>query len=94
MISGIFPSLKTDKVLSLRWSLVENMGTKMGLKEMIQAKSVTGLREALKQMNFLMLNFTFGDVAGNIGFQQTPGIGQYAAHKPVLLDQFLLCFFM
>ena len=69
VISGIFPSFKTDKVLSLRWSLVENMGTKMGIKEMIQAKSVTGLREALKQMNFLMLNFTFGDVAGNIGWQ-------------------------
>jgi penicillin amidase len=69
VISGIFPNLKTDKVLSLRWSLVENMGAEMGIKELIQAKSVTGVREALKRVNFLMLNFTFGDVASNIGWQ-------------------------
>ncbi len=69
VISGIFSNLKTDKVLSLRWSLVENMGIKMGLAEMLQAKSVTGLREALKQVDYLMLNFTFADAGGNIGWQ-------------------------
>jgi len=69
VISGIFPNLKTDKVLSLRWSLVENMAIKMGLEEMLQAKSVTGVREALKQVDYLMLNFTFADTEGNIGWQ-------------------------
>jgi penicillin amidase len=69
IISGIFPNLKTDKVLSLRWSLVENMGPKMGLEGLMQAKSVTGVREALKQVDFLMLNFTFADIGGNIGWQ-------------------------
>jgi len=69
VISGIFSNFKTDKVLSLRWSLVENMGIKMGLAEMMQAKSITGLREALKQVDYLMLNFTFADAGGNIGWQ-------------------------
>jgi len=69
VISGIFPSFKTDKVLSLRWSLVENMGPKMGFEGMMQAKSVTGVREALRHVDFLMLNFTFADVGGNIGWQ-------------------------
>jgi len=69
VISGIFSNFKTDKVLSLRWSLVENMGIKMGLAEMMQAKSITGLRETLKQVDYLMLNFTFADAGGNIGWQ-------------------------
>ena len=69
VISGIFSNFKTDKVLSLRWSLVENMGTKMGMKALIQAKSVMEVREALKQVDFLMLNFTFADTEGNIGWQ-------------------------
>lgn len=69
VISGIFSNFKTDKVLSLRWSLVENMGIKMGLAEMMHATSVTGFREALKQVDYLMLNFTFADTEGNIGWQ-------------------------
>jgi penicillin G amidase len=69
VVSGIFPNFKTDKVLSLRWSLAENMGSKMGMKELIQAQSIAGVHDALKQVNFLMLNFTFADVAGNIGWQ-------------------------
>jgi len=69
VISGIFPNFKTDKVLSLRWSLVENMGAEMGIKELIQATSVTEVREALRHVDFLMLNFTFADTEGNIGWQ-------------------------
>ncbi len=69
VISGIFPNFKTDRVLSLRWSLVENMGIKIGFEDMMQAKSLTGVREALKHVDFLMLNFTFADTGGNIGWQ-------------------------
>jgi penicillin amidase len=45
------------------------MSTKIGMLELIQATSVTDIREALKQLRSLMLNFTFADVAGNIGWQ-------------------------
>ncbi len=69
VISGIFPQHKTDKVLSLRWALAENMSTTMGMRKLIQAASVSEIREALKQVNSLMLNFTFADVDGNIGWQ-------------------------
>jgi penicillin G amidase len=69
VISDIFPDLNTDKLLSLRWSLVENMGPKMGFDALVKAKSVADIREALRGVNFLMLNFTFADVAGNIGWQ-------------------------
>jgi penicillin amidase len=69
VISGIFPKFKTDQVLSLRWSLVESMGPKMGFDDLIKAKSVTDIREALRNVHFLMLNFTFADTEGNIGWQ-------------------------
>ncbi len=69
VVSGVLKGLKTDQVLSLRWSLVENMGSKMGFDELLQAESVADIREGLKHVGFLMLNFTFADSAGNIGWQ-------------------------
>jgi len=69
IVSGVFKGLETDKVLSLRWSLVEDMGPQMGFDKLLQAESVADIRDGLKHVNFLMLNFTFADTAGNIGWQ-------------------------
>jgi len=68
VVSGLLKGLKTSRVLSLRWSLVENMGPKMGLDELWQARSLADIREGLSHVNYLMLNFTFADAAGNIGW--------------------------
>jgi len=69
VISGVLPGLKTDKVLSLRWSPFETMGPKIGIDHILEAKSVMDIREALKQASFIMLNFVFADTNGNIGWQ-------------------------
>ena len=68
VISGVFRSLKTDRVISMRWSLVENMGSDLGFADLIKAKSVADIREILRNTHFLMLNFTFADIDGNIGW--------------------------
>lgn len=69
VISGAYRSLKTEKVISLRWSLIENMGPKIGFDDLLKAKSIADIREALRNINFLMLNVTFADTNGNIGWQ-------------------------
>jgi penicillin amidase len=69
VVSGIFSDFKTDKVFSMRWALVEQMGPELGLDRMMQAKSVADVRESLRQVDFIMLNYAFADTSGNIGWQ-------------------------
>ena len=69
VISGIFKGLDTESVISLRWSLVEAMTPEIGFFDMIKARSVADIRRALRDVDFLMLNFTFADIEGNIGWQ-------------------------
>ena len=69
VISGVLPGLKTDKVLSLRWSPFETMDPQIGFDHVFEAKSVMDIREALKLVNFIMINFVFADTNGNIGWQ-------------------------
>jgi penicillin G amidase len=68
VISGVLPGLKTDKVITLRWSAIESMEPSIGLNQFLTAKSVKDIREALSHVNFIMLNFVFADVKGNIGW--------------------------
>jgi penicillin G amidase len=69
VVSDIFPALNTDKVLTLRWASFETIQPKIGLDRMLSAKSITEMRTALKDLNFVMLNFVFADTLGNIGWQ-------------------------
>jgi len=69
VVSGIFPEFKTDKVFSMRWALVEHMGPDLGLDRMMQARSVEEVRQSLKQVDFIMLNYVFADSGGGIGWQ-------------------------
>ncbi len=69
VISGVLPELKTNKVITVRWSPFESMEPSIGLYQLLSAKSVKDVREALSHMNFIMLNFVFADIEGNIGWQ-------------------------
>ena len=69
VISGVLPGLKTDKVLTVRWAPFQVMDPKVGLLDLLHARSVREAREALKQVNMIMLNFVFADKDGNIGWQ-------------------------
>jgi len=68
VISGVLPGLKTDKVITIRWSAFETMEPSMGYNQFLTATSVKDIREALSHVNFIMLNFVFADTEGNIGW--------------------------
>ena len=68
VISGVFPELKTKRVMTLRWAPFENMWQEIGLEKLLLAKSVQEVREALRRINVIMLNFVFADTKGNIGW--------------------------
>jgi penicillin amidase len=69
VVSDIFPKLKTGKVLSLRWAPFETMQPEIPLDKLLFARSAAEIRSSLKNLNLVMLNYVFADVAGNIGWQ-------------------------
>ena len=71
VISGVLPGLKTDKVITMRWAPFETMEPSFGLDQVLTARSVQDVREALSHLNVTMLNFVFADAKGNFGWQTT-----------------------
>ena len=69
VVSEVLPGLKTNHVITLRWAPFETMGPSLGLDKVQQARSVDEIREALKEVNWITLNFVFADTKGNIGWQ-------------------------
>lgn len=68
VVSKVFNGLDTDHVMSLRWAPFETMEPTMGVNGMINARSVSDIRRALRQVSMIMLNFVFADTAGEIGW--------------------------
>jgi penicillin amidase len=71
VISSIMPGLKTDKVISMRWSSFEAMAPSVGFERLIECRTVSEIRQALKDVNQIALNYIFADSRGNIGWQPT-----------------------
>jgi penicillin amidase len=71
VISGIMPGLKTDKVISMRWSSFEVMAPGIGFDRLLECRTVSEFRQALKNLNQVALNFVFADSLGNIAWQPT-----------------------
>ncbi|HPQ44470.1 MAG TPA: penicillin acylase family protein [Syntrophales bacterium] len=71
VISGVMSGLKTDKVITVRWSSFEAMGPVIGFEQLQKAETVTEIRRALKDVNQVALNFVFADDQGNFGWQTT-----------------------
>jgi penicillin amidase len=67
VISGLFPGPGTDKVITMRWAPAETMGPELGLDGLLRARSADDVRDVLKKVNLIMLNFVFADKEGNIG---------------------------
>jgi penicillin amidase len=71
VVSGVTPGLKTDKVVSMRWSSFEAMAPTLGFERLLECRTVAEIRRALKDVNQIALNFVFADIQGNIGWQTT-----------------------
>lgn len=68
VVSKVLKGLETDKVMSLRWAPYEPMASSLGVAQFMRAQSTDDIRRALVNLNVIMLNFVFGDSAGNIGW--------------------------
>ena len=71
VISGIMPGLETDQVISMRWSSFETMAPSFGFERLIECRTVSEIRQVLKDVNQIALNYVFADSHGNIGWQVT-----------------------
>lgn len=69
IITGMYDDLKSNRVISLRWSPFETMGKSLGFIDLMLAKDVHEAREALSKLNAIMLNFVLADSSGNIAWQ-------------------------
>ena len=69
VVSDVFPDLNTKNVLTLRWASFDTIQPDIGLDRIMYARSVSDIRSALKNLNFVALNFVFADKHGNIGWQ-------------------------
>ncbi|HAC92229.1 MAG TPA: penicillin acylase family protein, partial [Planctomycetaceae bacterium] len=63
--------IKTDKLLSLRWAAAQNMQPQMGLTNLLTAKTVAEVDDALRTVTSIVLNFVFADTSGNIAWRAT-----------------------
>lgn len=68
VVSNALKGLETDKVMSLRWAPYEPMKSRLGVAEFMRAQSTDDIRRCLAGFDVIMLNFVFGDTAGNIGW--------------------------
>jgi penicillin amidase len=71
VISGIMPGLKTDRVISMRWSSFEAMAPSIGFERLMECRTVSEVRQILKDVNQIALNFVFADSQGNIAWTAT-----------------------
>ncbi|MBP1742009.1 MAG: penicillin amidase [Deltaproteobacteria bacterium] len=68
VISGVLRSLKTDKVMTLRFAPFESMDPCIGLHRILTATSIEELRHAIEHMNIIGFNFVFAARDGDIGW--------------------------
>ncbi len=69
VISGVLPGMLTDKVLTLRWAASESMQPSVGLTDLLTAKSTDDINEAIRSVTYIVLNFVFADVHGDIAWR-------------------------
>ncbi|MFO7560930.1 MAG: penicillin acylase family protein [Desulfobacterales bacterium] len=71
VISHVLPGFRTDKVVTMRWSMFESMNPSLGFTSLLKSKTVDDIRESLKEVTTTALNFVFADKNGNVGWQTT-----------------------
>lgn len=63
--------VKTNDVLSLRWSQRETQSESLGIERFLESKNVFEFRDALAGIDNMFFNFVVGDMDGNIAHQAT-----------------------
>jgi len=71
VISGLMPGLKTNKIITVRWSGFEAQSPSIGFEKLLMCRTMEEIRHALEDVNQVALNFVYADVEGNIGWQTT-----------------------
>jgi len=71
VISGVIPGLKTDNVITVRWTGFEVQSPSIGFEKLLGCRTVEELRRALADVNQIALNVVYADSEGNIGWQTT-----------------------
>lgn len=71
VLTDILPGLKTGRVMTVRWAPYETMTPTLGLDKILSARSAQELKEGLKEITIISLNFVYADNEGNIGWQTT-----------------------
>jgi penicillin amidase len=71
VISKVLQGFKTDKVVTMRWSIFESMNPSLGFTRLLKSKTVDDIRESLRDVTTTALNFVFADKNGNVGWQTT-----------------------
>jgi penicillin amidase len=71
VVSGVLKGLANDHVICLRWSPFETMAPSLGTERLLKARNVEEVRESLRGLTVIMLNFGFADINGNFGWQTT-----------------------
>ncbi|MBN1382048.1 MAG: penicillin acylase family protein [Deltaproteobacteria bacterium] len=71
VVSDVLPPLKTNTVLTFRWSAFENMEPSLGFERFFACRNAEEFREALRYVNQISLNYVFADMNGHIGWHVT-----------------------
>jgi len=90
VISGVLPDLRSDKVITMRWSMFETMKPSLGFERLLTSKTAWEVREALRDVTVIMLNWVFADKDGNIGWQTTgklPIRSQIEGELPFVVEE-------
>lgn len=71
VISNVLKGLKTEKLVTVRWAPMESMQPSLGLDCLLKSKSVGDIKNILKDMTAIHLNYVFADIHGDIAWQTT-----------------------
>ena len=69
VISNVLKDFKTEKLVTVRYAPVESMQPSLGLDFLLKSKSVGDIKNYLKDITTVYLNFVFADVHGGIAWQ-------------------------
>ena len=69
LINQVFPDLKPEVLLSLKWTGWENSDELLTLIQLAKGENWTDFQEALKHFVVPAQNFIYADIFGNIGYQ-------------------------
>jgi penicillin G amidase len=69
VVTDVIDGLQNGRPMSLRFAPAESMMPDIGLLDLLTAQNAAQLRDCLKRIPMVCLNWVFGDVHGNIGHQ-------------------------